>query len=400
MSGNTTIFSGLQANSVNKENFVEECWNVGMLECWKKSSAASIFPHHSIIPLFRFAGYARIRVLACALAVALAGTGAAQAQEAVAEAPQALLLKAMFRLEVAGETFAQAARLAEACDAEAAAEVAAAAQAYRARESGAIRDELEAAFGERAREAFGNFVDAYVQASKEGNAAFLATLAKAVGGWEEDPADYAALSQGMVQRVLREEVAEAGVFLADIQTWIDLKGRTGEVPPLAAWLDRAVPVQTARQVTRESRPVKRNPLREAEAPADEYAGEAGGGPGALEGFGAAREARRAKALDDARAGMQQVAEERRAAEDEAAARKLAAAQTEAEAVRKRAEKLAATQAEAIEQRRNSWSGRLKSVLTTVIGTTSGVFLGEVGGRAGRAAADAVFNTDQDRHDGR
>jgi hypothetical protein len=85
--------------------------------------------------------------------------------------------------------------------------------------------------------------------------------------------------------------------------------------------------------------------------------------------------------------------ERRAAEDEAAARKLAAAQAEADAVRKQAEKLAAAESEAIEQRRNSWSGRLKSVLTTAIGATSGAFLGNVGSRAGEAAAEALFNSD-------
>ena len=145
----------------------------------------------------------------------------------------------------------------------------------------------------------------------------------------------------------------------------------------------------------------KNPLREAEAASEDFSGDGGeGSAGILESFGEGRKARRIKALEEAKAGMRQVAEERRAAEDEEAGKKMVAAQAEAEAVRKQAEKLAATQAQAIGQRRNSWSSRLKSVLTTTIGATSGVFLGEVGGRAGRAAADAVFNTDIDHPHGR
>jgi len=314
--------------------------------------------------------------------------------------PQALLLKAMFRLDVAQQVANQAAKIAEPCEADVAAEIVAAAKTHQGREAGVIRDALESAFGGRARPAFGDFVDAYAKASETGNEAFLATLAEAVGGWgDAPPADYAALRQGMVQRVLREEIAAAGRFLADVQTWVDLKGRAEDVPPLVAWVDReAASAVTTRQVVKRRKPAKRNPLRDAEAPAEEYEGEAGGGEGALAGFGTARKERREKALQDAQAGMQQVAEERRAAEDELAAKKTAAAQAEADAVRKQAEKLAAAESEAIEQRKNSWSGRLKSVLTATIGATSGAFLGNVGGRAGEAAANAIFN--EDSHHGR
>lgn len=333
-------------------------------------------------------------VVAAGALVCAAALGARGADD---EAPQALLLKAMFRLDIAGQAAGQAAKLAESCAPEVAAEVATAAGAYQARVAGAIRETLEHKFAEQARAAFGDFVDAYTAASAANNAAFLATMAKAVGGWDEAPADFAALRSGMVQRVLRAEIAEAGHFLADVQTWIDLKSRPGDVPPLSAWLDRAAPAQPIIQAAPPRKPAKRNSLRDAEAQTETFEGVEEGGGGALEGFGAARKERRAKALAEAQAGMQQVAEERRVAEDEFAARKTAAAQAEAEAVRKQAEKLAATQAEAIEQRKNSWSGRLKSVLTAAIGATSGAFLGQVGGRAGEAAANAVFNTEGGHH---
>ena len=60
--------------------------------------------------------------------------------------------------------------------------------------------------------------------------------------------------------------------------------------------------------------------------------------------------------------------------------------------------VSAAQSEAIEQRKNSWSGRLKSVLTATIGATSGAFLGNVGSRAGEAAANAIFS--EEGHHGR
>jgi capsule polysaccharide export protein KpsE/RkpR len=110
----------------------------------------------------------------------------------------------------------------------------------------------------------------------------------------------------------------------------------------------------------------------------------------LASFSASRSERRAKALEEAQAGMQQVAAERQAAEQEYAAAKTAAAQAEADAMRKHADKLAAAEQEALEQRKNSWSGRLKQIVSTTIGAAGGAFFGGVGSRAGEAAANAVF----------
>ena len=335
---------------------------------------------------------AGIAVGAAFLAVA-AGAG-----EAAEESTSAALLKARFRLDVSEQVGLQAEKLAAPCGEADAAEVAAAADAWKAREIGAIRAALEARFGEKAREAFGTFADTYAKAEAAGDTAFLRNLAGEVGGWDETPADYAALREGAVQSMLRDEIAAAGRFLADVQTWVALKAEAKDVPPLAAWLARGAAPAGAGEVASDkpARPAKRNRLRDSEAQAESFEAEPEEDSGALEGFGAARQARREKALEAARAGMQQIAEERRAAEEELAAKKTAAAQAEADAVRKQAEKLAAAQSEAIEQRKNSWSGRLKSILTATIGATSGAFLGNVGGRAGEAAANAIFN-EEDHH---
>lgn len=121
---------------------------------------------------------------------------------------------------------------------------------------------------------------------------------------------------------------------------------------------------------------RRNPLRDAEAPPAAYRPPSVEGPaGGLDSFGAARTARREKALEVAKVGMSQVAEERRAAEEEEASRKTAAAQAEAEA---------------LEQRKNSFAGRVKQVLTATISAAGGAFFGGIGSRAGEAAAEAVF----------
>ena len=186
---------------------------------------------------------------------------------------------------------------------------------------------------------------------------------------------------------MADDIAGAGRFLAGVQTWCDMKQSDPSAPAPRVWLDRGIQPKKVKQ--------SKNPPWEAEVSAEYFTGDGGEeSSGSLESFGEGRKARRMKAIDEARAGMRQVVEERRADEDEEAGKKMVAAQAEAEAVRKHAEKLAPSQTQATGQRRNSWGSRLKSVPTTTIGATSGVFLGEVGGRAGRAAA-AVFNTDGD-----
>ncbi len=315
------------------------------------------------------------------------------AQDAQIDTPTRVLLKSVYRLGVQGQITAQAKRLAEPLDAQTTVEVESAVDVFRAEIGESIRTELEGVFGTTARDEFGGFVEAFTQAEVANDLDFLARIVSSAGDWGQVPTTYEALRGAMVQDVLKADIETAGKFLADIQTWLDLRKKSDEVPLLRVWLDRDKPMQPVVQESAKPKR-KRNPLRDAEASAETFDGSGGDEGSALESFGLARTERRQKALEDARAGMQQVAEERRVAEDEMASKKIAAAQAEGEAVRKQAEKLAASESEAIEQRRNSWSGRLKSILSTTIGATSGAFLGQVGSRAGEAAADAVFKTEK------
>lgn len=57
---------------------------------------------------------------------------------------------------------------------------------------------------------------------------------------------------------------------------------------------------------------------------------------------------------------------------------------------------AGAEVEVIEQRKNSWSGHLRSALTATIGATSGAVLSNIDGRASEAAVNAIFNDDS-RH---
>jgi hypothetical protein len=113
-------------------------------------------------------------------------------------------------------------------------------------------------------------------------------------------------------------------------------------------------------------------------------------PAALDSFAQARQDRRQRALEEAQAGMQQVASERDAAEREYAARKTASAQAEAEAIKRQADKLASTETEALEQRKNSWGNKLKGILSATIGAATGAFTGGIGTEAGTRLADAIF----------
>ncbi len=313
----------------------------------------------------------------------------AAASTAAPAAGDAILLRSLFRFRIATQVAAQAGELGTKAGAAAAAQVTAAAEAWGRDANETIREDLEAELGAGARGVFSDFVAAFSSAERTADAAYLAALSGRLG-WPHPPADYDALRGQVVQVALRDEVAEAGRFLGEVQTWLDVRARTPGTPPLREWLDRgetAAPPSAAAPAP-PARPV--DPLRQAEAPAGEFRAPELEAGSSLDAFGATRNERRTKAVEEAQAGMQLVADERRAAEDERAARKLSAAQAEVEAVKKHAEKLAAAETEALEQRKNSWSGRIKQVLTATISAAGGAFLGNVGSRAGEAAAEAVF----------
>lgn len=300
-----------------------------------------------------------------------------------------LLLTEFYRFRLADSAAEQAAALAPATDADAAAEIKRAVAAWKAARVAAVRSNLQQQLGDGARGEFQTFVEEYTRAEKQADAAYLGALAATAG--LPQPAHYDELARLVLQKHLRQDMEAAAEFLGEIETWLNVRTKDESAPPLDAWLHRHEASQPVAQTTRSASSVRqRNPLREAEAPAGDFATPDESSESGVAAFAAARMERREKALQEAQAGMQQVAAERDAAEKEYAAAKTAAAQAEADAMRKHAEKLAAVEQEALEQRKNSWSGRLKQIVSTTIGAAGGAFFGGVGSRAGEAAANAVF----------
>ena len=311
--------------------------------------------------------------------------------------PHRILVPALYRLTLSRQVAERVESYRQELPEQLAAEIEAAMVKYRAELAGRIRLSLTEAFGDEAPERFSAFIAKFSQAEHEDDRNYLEALVAALELPAQvlTPTTFGELQLLYGATVLEGEIESAGRFLGDIESWVVLKGEVEDMPPLQAWLEREVVPE--REMEAPTRP--HNRLRAAEAKTQPKVLVGEGADDTLDKFGAARSTRRAKALADAQAGMQQVASERAAAEEEAAAKKMAQAQAEAESIRRRAEQLAAVEHEAIEQRRNSWSGRLKAVLTTAISVTSGAFLGNVGSRAGEAAADAVFNTDRRHHHG-
>ena len=300
------------------------------------------------------------RVLAALSAAALAVTTLADARENA-------LMGALMRMELAGRVVAEAKNMSDLPD------VAAAADLVHEQMFARARDLLVDAFGDEdgAQSAFADFVDA-VRAK---------------------PADYAALRAEVAKAGLADEIARAGKFLGDVQSWLRLREK-GDVPPLQAWLTRddaageGANVESAKPKTKKKR--KGNPLRDAEAGPGEFV-ELEGEVSALDSFHAARDAQRQKALQEGESGMAQVAEERRVADEEYNAKKQARAEAEAAAMQAQAQKLAASDQEAVQQDLNSWKSRLKGIASSAISATGGAVLGTVGTRIGQEAANAVFN---------
>ena len=62
-------------------------------------------------------------------------------------------------------------------------------------------------------------------------------------------------------------------------------------------------------------------------------------------------------------------------------------------MKRHADKLAATEKDALEQRKNSWGNRLKSIVGATVSAATGAFTGGIGTRAGQEAANAIFKPD-------
>ena len=258
-----------------------------------------------------------------------------------------------------------------------------------------VREVLATRFGAEARATFEVFVARFTQAENEKDGEYLASLSRALGLEEPWPATYADLRTIMVDAHLAGTITESAMLLGELQTWVKLKGQGEQVPELALWLARSDKTKgmlpKAMRVQRPSPPPSElDALEAAEAPLPEFHEDMVEEGSPMDAFSEMREARREKVVDEAQAGMQQVAAERQAAEDEYAAKKLADAQKEAEAMKRHAEELAAVEAEALDQRKHSWNNRLKKIVATATGSFGGAFLGSIGAKAGEEAVDAVW----------
>ena len=273
------------------------------------------------------------------------------------------MMAAVLRMEIADRVVIEAKKL------DSSPEVSVAAEEYRANVISKVREALEPLFDS-------------ADDAQRALAAFIDSVRKA-------PADYAPLRDDVMKNDLPGDIDAAGAFLGNVQTWLGLRKKGAEAPPLAVWLDRdaKAPPAVAKKPKKKKR---RNSLRDAEAAAGTFVEAPDDGGSVLGTFGTARNERRQKALKDAEAGMAQVAEERRIADEEYNAKKQAAAAAEAAAMQAQAQKLAAAEQEAVEQDQNSWKTRVKGIVSSAAGAAGSAFLGGVGSRVGEAAAQAVF----------
>lgn len=304
------------------------------------------------------------------------------------------MMEAYFRYLLGCQIPIQASGLAAEAPADIQEQVSQAASQWTADLMARVRASLERQWKEDARSKFSLFVATYTTAEKDGDIAFLRSLAKDSGLSSPLPESYAELHGMVTAGWLKPDVDSGAALLGEIQTWMDVQSRNADTPPLSAWLARnASRMKTGSVRMEPAKPSRRDTLRNAEAAPADFQGNADQAPAAMDTFAQARQERRQRALEEAQAGMEQVAAERDAAEREYAARKTAAAQAEAEAIKRQADKLAASETEALEQRKDSWGNKLKGVLSATVGAATGAFSGGIGTEAGTRLADAIFNAD-------
>jgi len=292
-----------------------------------------------------------------------------------------VLLNAYTRFVFASEVQAQILKLAQSMPEADAEQVKGEAAQWMTSEGEALRADLDERFGDEARDRFAEFVSEYTTAEKENNLHYLGLLASA-GKLGETPFEFPAMRTLVMNKWLEAPVTDGSRLLGEIQTWGEVRALSPQTPPLTAWLHRGDTPASVKPV---------NPLAAAEASAPEWVVPATPAPmNPMDAFAQSRTEKRARALADSQAGMQQMAMERQAAESEYAAKKMAEATADADAMRAQAQKLAATEKEAIDQRANSWSGRLKKIVSATVGAATGAFTGGIGAEAGRQAAEAIF----------
>lgn len=299
-------------------------------------------------------------------ALALA-TGTAFAQQQEPNIPLEMLV-AFIKLDVASEVVSQAENMAAPLKEKSRRKVLAPALEYHDGVVDSIRERLVAVIGdaEGAQEAFGEFVGTYTELASANDMDFLSSISAMIG-LEPAPSSYGELRGSVIEKFMPADMEAAGRILSAIQAKVEnmLKKKVAEKK-------------------------RKNSLKDSEADAGEFVESRDDGANSLRSFAANAKARREKAIAEAQAGMAQVAQERSVADAEYNAKKQAAAQAEAAGMRSLAEANAAAEAEAAQQRANSWSSRIKAVVSAGIGAGTGAFAGTVGSRAGQSAARAVF----------
>ena len=252
-----------------------------------------------------------------------------------------------------------------------------------------VRTDLQNQFGDAARTRFERFIATYTDCESRGDTAFLSRLT-AESGLSPTPTNYVSFRRGATGTWLKSDIQSASKLLSDLQSWLDLtRSHPADLPPLSVWLQRD-------QSTTRQPPSRKAPtLADSEAAAPAEVDDGGhSAAGALDSFGSMRKTRRDQAHQQAQAGMQQIAAERETWEQENANQKSTQAQAESENIKKHAEQLAQADKDAIDQYKDSWEMKLKTVASATVGSAVGAFTGTIGSQAGQKAADAIFDTNK------
>jgi hypothetical protein len=322
------------------------------------------------------------------LLIALAVTACPAAAQPETDA--GILLGAYTHFALAREVQSQALQMAQSLPQDVAEQIREQADVWMVAETRCLRDNLDARFGNDAKEAFADFVAEYTTAESQNDQHYLGKLATEAR-LGETPMEFAAMRRLVMDKWLAAPFENGSRLLGEIQTWVERRDATASPLTLAAWLSRNQAHAPTPPPAAAPPPRPVNPLAAAEAPLPDFTPmPEGASSNPMEAFARSRQDKRERALQEAQAGMQQMAMERQAVEQEYAARKSADAQADAEAMRAQAQKLAAVEQEAVDQRANSWMGRLKNIVSATVGAATGAFTGGIGAEAGRQAADALF----------
>jgi hypothetical protein len=324
-------------------------------------------------------------LLAAGLVAGARGGGAAALAEAGAAGTDAevrCLTTAYFKIALTDELSGQAARLTAGAADDCKLEVDEVVAKWKGAQLEGVRLSLTNTFGHAAREQLEAFVTQFTEAESKSDAAFLAGMARRPG-LSPAPANYAELRKAIAEGWIKGEVESASRLLSEIQVWLALKGRDPSTPPLYAWIhsSRAAPLRPSLALAEPAAPAFVEP-------------DTAEGSSPLDSFAASRKDRLDKKHELARAGIQQINTEREAWEQEYGAKKLAAAQVDAENVKRQADALVETEKQALEQRKNSWSMKIKTVLGSTVSAFTEAVVGTVGKRAADKAANAIFDTNE------